>query len=168
MGTMTGPLAKSTAETADTLLHFPPPTWLKHQPIFMMPYEPFDGPYVGDTDAKYLSTGIAQWRNPDDPYPLSAKIWRFVGEKWSRMSEELPLHRVVDLCIFIVKVFYQKHHTNVSNPIAIIGASTFENQTEKMELQRIGEVPADFSKENDHVRQRLRKLRDELIAANLG
>ncbi len=26
-------------------------------------------------------------------------VWRHTGEKWSRQSEELPLHRVLDLAI---------------------------------------------------------------------
>ena len=30
---------------------------------------------------------------------ISAKVWRYTGEKWSRQSEELPLHRVLDLAI---------------------------------------------------------------------
>ena len=30
---------------------------------------------------------------------ISAKVWRHTGEKWSRQSEELPLHRVLDLAI---------------------------------------------------------------------
>jgi len=34
---------------------------------------------------------------------ISAKIWRYTGEKWSRQSEEMPLHRVLDLAILIVK-----------------------------------------------------------------
>ena len=35
---------------------------------------------------------------------ISAKVWRYTGEeKWSRQSEELPLHRVLDLAILICK-----------------------------------------------------------------
>ena len=34
---------------------------------------------------------------------ISAKVWRYTGEKWSRQSEELPLHRVIDLAILIVR-----------------------------------------------------------------
>ena len=30
-----------------------------------------------------------------------AKIWRYPAKKWSRQSEELPLHRVLDLAIFV-------------------------------------------------------------------
>src|SRR3954471_8238758 len=105
------PLVKPTIETSATMQDFPPPLWLKHQPIFMIPYAPFDGPYAGDTDVKYLSIGHAQWRHPGDPHALSAKVWRYSGEKWSRMSEEVPLHRLADLCTLLVKAFYQDHHT---------------------------------------------------------
>ena len=34
---------------------------------------------------------------------ISAKIWRYTGEKWSRQSEEMPLHRVLDLAILICR-----------------------------------------------------------------
>src|SRR5437879_4025734 len=96
------PLAKRTAETSSTMQNYPPPLHLKHRPIFMMPYDTFDGQYIGDTDTLYLSIGRAQWNDQgfDD---LSAKVWRMPDDKWSRMSEELPLHRVVDLCVLLTK-----------------------------------------------------------------
>jgi hypothetical protein len=34
---------------------------------------------------------------------LSAKVWRHTGERWSRQSEELPLHRALDLAILICR-----------------------------------------------------------------
>ena len=34
---------------------------------------------------------------------ISAKVWRHTGEKWSRQSEELPLHRVLDLAILVCR-----------------------------------------------------------------
>jgi len=34
---------------------------------------------------------------------ISAKAWRHTGEKWSRQSEELPLHRVLDLAILVTR-----------------------------------------------------------------
>jgi len=34
---------------------------------------------------------------------ISAKVWRYTGEKWSRQSEELPLHRVLDLAILVCR-----------------------------------------------------------------
>jgi hypothetical protein len=164
---MTNPVVKPTAETTATMLNFPPPTWLKHQAVFMVPYAPFDGPYTRDTDAQYLSIGLAQWRNPHDPDALAAKVWRHSGEKWSRMSEELPLHRLADLCTLLVKSFYQSHLTNALNPTVIIEAGTFENQQEELELRRMSEVPEGFEKENGRLKERLRKLRDELNAADI-
>jgi hypothetical protein len=34
---------------------------------------------------------------------ISAKVWRHTGERWSRQSEELPLHRALDLAILICR-----------------------------------------------------------------
>lgn len=34
---------------------------------------------------------------------ISAKVWRYTGEKWSRQSEEMPLHRVLDLAILVCR-----------------------------------------------------------------
>jgi hypothetical protein len=34
---------------------------------------------------------------------ISAKVWRHTGGKWSRQSEELPLHRALDLAILICR-----------------------------------------------------------------
>jgi len=162
------PLAKPTAETSATMQNYPPPTYLKHTPIFMVPYEPFDGRYSGDTDALYLSIGLAQYRDGDETLELSAKVWRMPDEKWSRLSEEIPLHRVVDLCILLAKTFYQSHKTKATESIATIPAGTFENQTEPLELRRMVDVPQAFSGEEDRrVKQRLRQLRDELNAADL-
>jgi hypothetical protein len=161
------PLVKPTAETSPMAQDFPPPLWLKHSPSFMMPYAPFDGPYIGESDAKYLSVGRAQWRSAAAPDDVSAKIWRHSGDKWSRMSEELPLHRLVDLCIFLAKVFYQNSATRNFGPAVVIQSGTFENQTEEIELRRLEPVPKGFAVENERVKARLRKLRDELLAANL-
>ena len=33
---------------------------------------------------------------------ISAKVWRNTSGKWSRQSEELPLHRVLDLVILVL------------------------------------------------------------------
>lgn len=77
------------------------PTHLKHKPVLeVVNYDQIDGPYANDTDAMGLSIGIAQWNSPGWT-DLSAKVWRHTGEKWSRQSEELPLHRVIDLTTLI-------------------------------------------------------------------
>lgn len=77
------------------------PTTLKHKPVIVSEnYENVDGRYAYDSDAKGLSVGLAQW-NDRGKVDISAKVWRHTGEKWSRQSEELPLHRVLDLAIMI-------------------------------------------------------------------
>jgi len=77
------------------------PTTLKHKPVIVAEdYENIDGRSSGSSDAKGLSLGLAQW-NDRGRVDISAKVWRYTGEKWSRQSEELPLHRVLDLAILI-------------------------------------------------------------------
>ncbi|AHF06484.1 DUF6530 family protein [Desulfitobacterium metallireducens] len=79
------------------------PTTLKHKPVIVSEnYEDIDGRYAYNTDAKGLSLGLAQW-NDRGKVDISAKVWRYTGEKWSRQSEELPLHRVLDLAILVCR-----------------------------------------------------------------
>ena len=80
---------------------FPIPKHLSHTPILGVEnYEAIDGNYSGKSDAKGLSLGIAQW-NTAGKTELSAKVWRHSDKRWSRQSEELPLHRVIDLATLI-------------------------------------------------------------------
>jgi len=79
------------------------PTTLKHKPVIVTEnYEKVDGRSAYNSDAKGLSLGLAQW-NERGKVDISAKVWRHTGEKWSRQSEELPLHRVLDLAILICR-----------------------------------------------------------------
>lgn len=79
------------------------PTTLKHKPVVIVEnYEKIDGSRVGNTDAAGLSLGLAQW-NDRGKVEVSAKVWRYTGEKWSRQSEELPLNRVLDLATLICR-----------------------------------------------------------------
>lgn len=79
------------------------PTTLKHKPVIVSEnYGNVDGRYAYRTDAKGLSLGLAQW-NDRGRVDISAKVWRHTGGKWSRQSEELPLHRVLDLAILICR-----------------------------------------------------------------
>ena len=79
------------------------PTTLKHKPVIVSEdYEHVDGRNAYHSDAKGLSLGLAQW-NDRGNLEISAKVWRYTGEKWSRQSEELPLHRVLDLAILICR-----------------------------------------------------------------
>ena len=71
-------------------------------------YDSQDGPFVGNTDCKALAIGPASYG-----YGISVKIQRYITQsnnvsKWSRQSEELPLHRAIDSTIFIVAEFINK------------------------------------------------------------
>ena len=91
------------------------PTELKHKPVIVSEdYDKIDGRTANNSDAKGLSLGLAQW-NDRGNLEISAKIWRHTGEKWSRQSEEMPLHRVLDLAILICKtrkIFLERYHKN--------------------------------------------------------
>lgn len=105
------------------------PTTLKHKPVIVCEnYENIDGRNAYNSDSKGLSLGLAQW-NDRGKVDISAKVWRFTGEKWSRQSEELPLHRVIDLAILICRA---KQHFK--------DAYRFEKlyDTEKTNIDRIG------------------------------
>lgn len=79
------------------------PTTLKHKPVIAVNnYEQVDGRQAYKSDTKGLSVGLAQW-NDRGKIDISAKVWRYTGEKWSRQSEEMPLHRVLDLALLICK-----------------------------------------------------------------
>ncbi|SMC56259.1 DUF6530 family protein [Papillibacter cinnamivorans] len=79
------------------------PVTLKHKPVVVSEnYEKVDGRSAYRSDAKGLSLGLAQW-NDRGRVDISAKVWRYTGEKWSRQSEELPLHRVLDLAILVCR-----------------------------------------------------------------
>ena len=79
------------------------PTNLKHKPVIVAEdYEHIDGRRTYETDAQGLSLGLAQW-NDRGKVDISAKVWRYTGEKWSRQSEEMPLHRVLDLAILVCR-----------------------------------------------------------------
>lgn len=79
------------------------PTTLKHKPVIVTEnYENVDGRTAYGSEAKGLSLGLAQW-NDRGRVEASAKVWRYTGDKWSRQSEELPLHRVLDLSILLAR-----------------------------------------------------------------
>ncbi|MEM7182050.1 MAG: DUF6530 family protein [Spirochaetota bacterium] len=94
------------------------PANLKHKPVIVSEsYDKIDGRYFENSDAKGLSLGLAQW-NERGKVDISAKIWRHTGEKWSRQSEEMPLHRVIDLAILIArsKVFFaERYHKSAKD-----------------------------------------------------
>lgn len=96
------------------------PAELKHKPVVVSEdYDRIDGRFARATDAKGLSLGLAQW-NDRGRVDISAKIWRHTGEKWSRQSEELPFHRVLDLAILIcrTKLFFRDEYYQKPRDVA--------------------------------------------------
>lgn len=105
------------------------PATLKHKPVVVSAdYDNIDGRKAHASDTKGLTLGLAQW-NDRGNVEISAKVWRHTGEKWSRQSEELPLHRVLDLAILIcrAKIYFKDAYRiaglyNKNNPqIARLG-----------------------------------------------
>lgn len=81
------------------------PNNLQHKPIIAIDdYDKIDGMYAPDSDAKALSIGLSQYRDG-----ISVKVFRKPNNKWSRQSEELPLHRNLDLTILILDTLAQKN-----------------------------------------------------------
>ncbi len=68
------------------------PRNLKHKPIILEKIS-------GDCDAKCFSIGKAQWDNND----LSIKVFRYVNNRWSPQSEEIPLGRFLKMAEFLIE-----------------------------------------------------------------
>ena len=86
----------------------------KHKPIVSVSnYDRIDGRYAHDTDAKALSLGFAQYNKlgtPRDQREISLKIWRRDKRGWKRMSEEMPIHRNLDLSILFIKTLIEGYN----------------------------------------------------------
>lgn len=127
------------------------PTNLKHKPVIVCEnYENVDGKYAYRSDAKGISLGLAQW-NDRGKVDISAKVWRHTGGKWSRQSEELPFHRVLDLAILVcrAKLHFQE-------------AYRFENlyDPEQPVIDRVGlqgdAMTVEVCKENEKIDEDIR------------
>ena len=105
------------------------PQHLQHKPVYAVPYQEFDGPFIGATDMRYISVGISQYDEND----VSIKTMRHVDGRWTRQAEELPLHRAVDLMIFLAKIVFDR---NPQSGNVIIPAGLFEGQTEEIIISR--------------------------------
>lgn len=134
------------------------PTTLKHKPVIVAEdYEHIDGRSAYASDAKGLSLGLAQW-NDRGKVDIAAKVWRYTGEKWSRQSEELPLHRVLDLAILTcqAKRYLQEEayrHPKLYDP-------------EKPQIDRIGlqgdAMTVSVCTGNEHIDEDIHLFRDAL------
>lgn len=123
------------------------PNHLDHQPIIAVDnYQRIDGMYAPNSDAKALSIGHAQY----DDQEIAVKIFRHTGNKWSRQSEELPLHRNLDLTILIIGSLLN----NLSGQIPVTNLN--EQIIEPDETQEI----ADYYQANQVIlRPRLEEIR---------
>lgn len=137
----------------DLLLHFDP-SGLSHKPVVLMPYAPFDGGYSGDTDAKFISIGLPTWDWDDG---LSVKIFRHTGNRWSRESEEVPLHRSIDTTKLVALFAYNEPGAPLDVP-----AGTFTNQDMPLTLAVQHKMEAPPTELLDDTRAQLRSLRDLL------
>ena len=90
------------------------PTHLGHKPIVVINnYNKLDGKYNADTtDAQAISIGRSQWSEID----MSAKVWRFShkSNQWSPQSEELPLHRLIDLSILLASIYKEDEYSTLN------------------------------------------------------
>ena len=133
------------------------PTTIKHKPVIVAEdYAHIDGRTAYHTDAQGLSLGLAQW-NDRGRVDISAKVWRHTGEKWSRQSEELPLHRVLDLAILLARseqylresYRYEKGYDEQQPVVARIGL-----QGDAMEVS--------VCTDNEHIEEDLLLLKDAM------
>jgi hypothetical protein len=136
------------------------PNTLAHKPVYALPYEKFDGIYAGDTDTKYITVGISQW----SPYEVSVKTMRHVGKRWTRLAEEMPLHRAIDVTLFLTKVVFDQQNGRVDIP-----ADTFFRQAADIsitsEARTNGEMASYYSFLSKHsklLKERLRTLAEVL------
>ncbi|MGI6664046.1 MAG: DUF6530 family protein [Christensenellaceae bacterium] len=158
------------------------PTTLKHKPVFVVNrYEDIDGRNAYTSDAKGLSLGLAQW-NDRGKVDVSAKVWRYTGEKWSRQSEELPLHRVIDLALLICSAkqylkeeayrypkLYDDTHTAIAK-LALQGDSMevdicLENAMLEEDISLFSDAMA---KDDELLSERLHRLADLLSEMGYG
>ena len=156
------------------------PNHLKHKAVIVAEdYDQIDGQYAGDTDAKGLSLGLAQW-NDRGNVDISAKVWRHTGEKWSRQSEELPLHRVLDLALLICEA--KKHmkeayrFEKLYDPNAPqIGRIDLQGASMSVAINTNNEMIDDdvklfrncLSREDERISERLKRLSEALKALEI-
>lgn len=128
------------------------PQHLTHKPIISVnDYDQIDGQYFRNTDARALSIGCSTW----DKNQISLKIWRKAGERWSRQSEELPIHRCLDLAILFLASL--KKDKNLPYPTCSLQL-TIDNEDLFDEIRSFYEN----SENKKHIDARLNELRNLL------
>ncbi len=126
------------------------PTNLKHKPIVEVAfYKEIDAQYAPDTDAVALSIGKAQYNHSD----ISLKVWRYTDCGYSRQSEELPLHRCLDLSLLLVGALLYNPNSNRSV------TSLRETEVENQSVQGIKDY---YIKNISFLEPRLKELNEKL------
>lgn len=113
--------------------------------------------YANKTDAIYLSIGMAQYNHNQ----LLAKVMRNEGGHWSPQSEELPIHRPIDLSILIAKVLFDNSNDQVE-----IQGGTYAEQHNQVVLTPENTSTTTFKNwidaNGDDIKERLNSLCDIL------
>jgi hypothetical protein len=126
------------------------PQNLKHKPIIAVNnYDKIDALYANDSEVRALSIGQAQYDNNE----ISLKIWRHTGKKWSRQSEEMPLHRNIDLNILLLGSLL----ADVSSNYAMTSLREEISQKDKVE-----EIQNYYETNKKFLRPRLEELKNVL------
>ncbi len=130
------------------------PKNLSHQPIISVnDYDKIDAFYANNTDVKALSIGKAQY----DKEQISLKVWRHTEKKWSRQSEELPIHRNLDLSILFVAAL-------LTNNTSYYPQSKLREQIDRpKEVKKIKEYYEHNKKFIEPRLKELKRLLDELL-----
>ena len=127
------------------------PQHLKHTPVYAMPYQDFDGGNGRQgNDVRFVSVGLFQ----DDEETVSIKIMRHSRERWSRQAEELPVHRVIDMTLFLAKVLFDSERHMIS-----IDKETFQNQGSDMVIDREERTPDEIEAFESYLAQDRTTLR---------
>lgn len=130
------------------------PKNLSHKPIISVnDYDKIDALYVNHTDVKAISIGKAQY----DDSQISLKIWRHTDKKWSRQSEELPIHRNLDLSI----LFLAALSTDVSSHFP--KSNLREKIDNPLEVQKIKDYYEDNKQFIEPRLKELKRLLNEML-----
>lgn len=130
------------------------PKNLSHKPIISVnDYDKIDAMYANHTDVKALSIGKTQY----DENQISLKIWRHTNEKWSRQSEELPIHRNLDLSILFLSALLVDETSNYPK------SNLREEIDLPLDVQKIKDYYADNKKFIEPRLKELKHLLEEII-----
>lgn len=129
------------------------PRHLGHKPLVSVDhYDSMDGQYANNTDAKALSIGHAQY----DYDEISMKVWRRPKNRWSPQSEELPIHRNMDLTILLLNVLLGEESNFAAQDWKISG-----DEREKEEIRKY------YSEHITILKPRLKEIKELLSKMKL-